>query len=202
MKNLLNYTSWGLGLLESEDEKKILAQLPPPISAAQFAEEIRLYPQDVRKYSHLWERIRPGYKIHYFPFKSNNPILGCFFYDKDVCVNQKVPIPPLVKAFIALHESRHCQQYQDGIIEKGYFTTVVEGDKEDFLVNYRQLEEDANNFALDSLSEGGFENFVLQEGSRLKGNESMGPQIYHMMREDIKKTGATTFADLLAFQIL
>jgi hypothetical protein len=202
MKNLLNYESWGSSLLESEGEEKILDQLPPPISAVQFAEEIRMYPQDVLKFSQIWQKVRPGYKIHYFPFKSNHPILGCFFYDKDVCVNQRVPLPPLIKAFIALHESRHCQQYQDGILEKGYFTTVVEGDKEDFLVNYRQLEEDANNFALDSLSEGGFENFVLQEGHRLKGNENMGSQIYHMMREDIKKTGATTFADLIFSQIL
>jgi len=202
MKNLLNYTSWGLSLIESEDEKKILAQLPPPISAARFAEEIGMHPQDARKYSQLWEKVRPGYQIHYFPFKSINPILGCFFYDRDVCINQRIHIPASVKAFISLHESRHCQQYAEGILERGYFTTVVEGDKEDFLVNYRQLEEDANNFALDSLSEGGFENFVLQEGPRLKSNENMGPQVYQMMREDIKKTGATTFADMLAFQIL
>jgi len=187
--------------MESETRQEILSQLPAPISAARFAEEIRLSPPDVRKFSQLWARVRPGYRIHYFPFRSVDPILGVFFYDRDVCVNQRVPVPPPVKAFICLHESRHCQQYEDGIFEQGYFTPVVEGEKEEFLINYRQLEEDANNFALDSLSEGGFQDFVLREGPRLKGNEDMGSQVYQMMRKDINQSGAQNFAELLAAQI-
>lgn len=201
MKHVRNYLSFNK-INESSQEFEILSSLPPAIDISEFTRRIGLNENEGERYTELWTQERPNFKIHFFPFETQFPILGVFFYGEDVCINSRALGPPHIKAFIALHESRHCDQYSDGIFEPQYFQTVVDGNEQQFLTNYRNLEEDANTFALETLTDYGFGNFVRFEERRIRGNENMGPKIYQMMSQDIERTGSTSMAELLASQIL
>ena len=63
------------------------------------------------------------------------------------------------------------------------------------------LEEDANDFAINGCKEMGLNNIVSSE-QRLRMNENIGDIVYNMMSSDIKRTGATTFSELLYSQVL
>jgi hypothetical protein len=67
--------------------------------------------------------------------------------------------------------------------------------------NYRELENDANNFALNSLKEMGL-NISISDENRLRSNENMGNNVYNMMSNDIIKTRSTTLSELFYKQIL
>jgi hypothetical protein len=201
MKHIRNYSSF-YNLNESKSESEILSALPPSIDISEFSRLIGLSGNENERFIELWSQERPNFDIHYFPFQSQFPIMGVFFYDKDVCINNKTFTPPLFKAFVALHESRHGDQYSEGIFEPGYFQTVVDGNEEEFLKNYRILEDDANTFALETLAKYGFGEFVRRDERRIRGNENMGRQIYEMMSQDIERIGATSMAELIASQIL
>jgi hypothetical protein len=201
MIHIKDYPSF-VGLNESVQESDILSLLPPAIDIREFTSSIGLSQDESGRYIQLWREKRPNFNIHYFPFKTNLPILGVFFWGNNVCVNSRSFAPPLVKAFIALHESRHGDQYSQGILEDRYFKTVLKGNEEEFLRNYIDLEVDANTFALDTLRDYGFSDFVSREGASLRVNEYMGSAVYRMMSRDIERTGATSFAQLIASQIL
>ena len=111
-------------------------------------------------------------------------------------------MPPHVKLFLALHESRHCDQHLQGIFMEGYYDTVVNGDKASFLQSYAELEKDANDFAFDSMRTIGFEREMNMEEMRLRGNERAGEMVYQMMTNDISRLNPTDFIDLLKKQII
>lgn len=66
---------------------------------------------------------------------------------------------------------------------------------------YRELEKDANDFAIDSMREIGFTREMDSEEYRLRGNEGAGNQVYAMMTKDINDMKPTDFFDLLRKQI-
>ena len=178
-----------------------LAGLPPSIEVETFSRQIGLNEDEAEKFTYLWQKSLPHFHIHYFRFRTHHPIMGVFFFGDIVCVNQLEGVPPLIKAFIALHESRHAYQWSRGIFEEKYFKPVVEERREDFLEGYSELESDANNWALETLRGGGFEDFVEKNGHRLRQNELMGGAVYNMMLRDIKMTRSASMADLIASQI-
>lgn len=148
-----------------------------------------------------WNQNRSNFKIHYFPFKTHKPIMGCFVGTDRVLINSTPPVPGDVKFFIALHESRHAFQEENGEFTPKYFQTVVDDNKEEFLRNYRELEEDANNFAFDACRTMGFRQLLSME-RMLRNNENLGNEVFGMMKDDLAKTNATTFFELLEGQIL
>jgi len=116
-------------------------------------------------------------------------------------LNERLPMPPHVKLFLALHESRHCDQHREGGFMEGYYDTVVNGDREAFLQAYRDLERDANDFAISSMRSCGFEREMNFEEMRLRGNERAGDMVYQMMSGDIQRMNPIDFFDLLKKQI-
>jgi hypothetical protein len=139
--------------------------------------------------------------VHYFPFTSNEPILGCFFGTDVIAINEKPRVPPEVKLFIALHESKHADQHLEGRFSP-YFETVKNGEMEAFLVCYARLEREANDFAVQAMREMGFNRFIGANETRLRGNEAMGPMVYRMMSSDIEKFKANDMFDLLSNQVI
>ena len=182
---------------------KIFESLTPEnqISIEQFLNEIKIPLSRVQQITEWWGQNR-DIKIYYFPFKSAKPIAGVFLGTDSIAINSSLPMPPHVKLFLALHESRHCDQHAKGIFVEGYYDTVVNGDKDSFLQSYRELEKDANDFAINSMREMGFEREMNMEEMRLRGNEGAGNMVYQMMSNDINTLNPTDFIDLLKKQIL
>ena len=110
-------------------------------------------------------------------------------------------MPPHIKLFLALHESRHCDQHREEGFMEGYYNSVVNGDKEQFLQTYPELERDANDFAVQSMRECGFDREMSFEESRLRGNERAGEMVYQMMTNDINRLNPVDFFDLLKKQM-
>lgn len=172
------------------------------ISIEQFLTEIRIPENRKQQIVEWWNQNREGIKIHYFPFSSPQPIAGVFLGTDIIAINSRLPMPPHVKLFLALHESRHCDQHSQDIFMSGYYDTVVNGDKEAFLQSYAELERDANDFAVDSMIAMGFEREMSMEEMRLRGNERAGEMVYQMMTNDISRLNPTDFIDLLKKQVL
>ena len=167
------------------------------ISIDQFLIEIRIPENSRQQIVEWWNQNRTNIKIYYFPFSSPQPIAGVFLGTDSIAINSKLPMPPHVKLFLALHESRHCDQHAEGILMPGYYDTVVNGDKDSFLQSYRALEKDANDFAINSMRAIGFEREMNMEEMRLRGNEGAGNMVYQMMTNDINRLNSTDFIDLL-----
>ena len=148
-----------------------------------------------------WKQNRSHIKIHFFNFSSPKPIAGVFLGTDTIAVNQRLPMPPHVKLFLSLHESRHCDQHAEGRFMSGYYDTVVNGDQESFLRYYRELENDANSYAINGMREMGFGREMDMEENRLRSNENAGPQVFRMMTDDIREMNPTDFIDLLKKQI-
>lgn len=177
--------------------------LPNQISIGDFVDRLNEKSRlsiDKETIVNWWENNLRSIKIHYFPFKLNQ-IMGCFLPGNIVCINSKSYSVSDIKLFIALHESKHVLQDKDDTMKEKYFKTVLNGDKEEFLINYRILENEANTFAINACKEMGFNNIVSSE-SKLRMNESMGEMVYTMMKNDIEKTGSTQLHELLLSQIL
>lgn len=172
-----------------------------PIQIEEFLEDIGIPSSKHQQIEEWWNENRKDIKIYYFPFKSQNPIAGVFLGSDSLAINSNLPMPPHVKLFLALHESRHCDQHSEDIFMSGYYDTVVNGDKEEFLQSYLYLERDANNFALNSMRELGFQREMDMEEMRLRSNESAGGMVYQMMTNDIKRLKPKDFIDLLKMQI-
>lgn len=173
----------------------------PTLTIEQFLKEIGL--ERDTKFSRIvqwWKTNRNNIKINYFSFSSPQPIAGVYLGPDEIAINQRLQMPPHIKLFLALHESRHCDQEAQGIIESGYYDTVVRGDMNSFLQSYTDLERDANDFAINAMTEMGFD--MRFEEARLRGNEGAGPMVYRMMTSDIARLRPTNFIDLLKKQIL
>jgi len=148
-----------------------------------------------------WNENRRNIRIHLFPFNSPQPIAGVFLGEDVIAINERLPMPPHVKLFLALHESRHCDQHREGRLMGGYYETVVRGDMENFLTSYSELERDANDFAINSMREVGFGREMDREEMMLRSNERAGSMVYQMMSADIQRINPVDFFDLLKKQI-
>lgn len=171
------------------------------VTIEQFLNQIGITQFKHQQIINWWSQNRSNIKIHLFPFSSPKPIAGVFLGTDTIAINQRLPMPPHVKLFLALHESRHCDQHSTGNFMSGYYDTVVAGDKEGFLRSYQELENDANNYAIESMREMGFTREMDFEEARLRGNERAGSQVYQMMTDDIRLYNPVDFIDLLKKQI-
>jgi hypothetical protein len=151
--------------------------------------------------SSWWNENRRDIRIHLFTFNSPQPIAGVFLGEDIIALNERLPMPPHVKLFLALHESRHCDQHREGRLMEGYYETVVRGDRENFLRAYSELERDANDFAINSMRQIGFEREMNMEEMMLRSNERAGDMVYQMMSADIQRINPVDFFDLLKKQI-
>ncbi len=171
------------------------------VSIEEYLKLIGISPDKHQQIIEWWNQNRSHIKIHFFPFESPKPIAGVFLGTDIIAINQRLQMPPHVKLFLSLHESRHCDQHAEGILMPGYYDTVVNGDKESFLRSYRELEHDANTFAINGMRQMGFEREMNMEESRLRSNESAGNMVYQMMTDDISRMTPVDFIDLLKKQI-
>ena len=171
------------------------------VSIDQFLEKIRIPEFKRPEIISWWNQNRTDFVIHYFDFSSPQPIAGVFLGENIIAINSRLPMPPHIKLFLALHESRHCDQHREGRFMEGYYNNVVNGDKESFLQTYMDLERDANNFAIQSMRECGFDSEMNFEEMRLRGNERAGDMVYQMMSGDIQRMNPVDFFDLLKKQI-
>lgn len=176
-------------------------ELPGLISIENFLSEIGIQENLIPEISDWWNQNREGVSIHYFEFGSRDPIIGVYIGENRVAINKKSRDLPDFKLFIAIHESFHCDQDMRGEMEK-YFNLVKYGNVTEFSNYYRQIEKEANDFAISSMRDLGFSRFIDSSERMLRGNEFAGSPVYSMMRRDIEKTGAESFKDLLLSQIL
>ena len=181
---------------------KLFENLNNPIGIEQFISNIGIPSNKRQRIIEWWNQNRSHIRIHYFSFSSPQPIAGVFLGVDEIAINQRLPMPPHVKLFLSLHESAHCDQHRQERFMEEYYNTVVRGDKETFLQNYRRLEREANDFAINSMREIGFEVEMRMEEQRLRSNEGAGEMVYGMMRSDISRLNPTDFIDLLKKQIL
>lgn len=166
-----------------------------------FLEKIRI-PEPLRPaIISWWIENRSEINLHVFPFNTPHPISGVFLGENVIVINESSQMPPHVKLFLALHESRHCDQHRDGVFMIGYYDTVVNGERDAFLQSYRHFERDANDFAIQSMRACGFGREMDFEEVRLRGNERAGEMVYKMMSEDIRRLNPIDFFDLLKKQI-
>ena len=192
MKNLKYFSA----LFESENISS------PGITIDEFCNRIGIYPAMIPSISEWWSNNRANIKIHLFSFGSPEPIAGVFLGDDTVCINENLRMPPHIKMFLSLHESRHCDQYREGIFMDGYYNTVLDNDLQGFLEAYSRLEIDANDYAIESMRQIGFTREMDREENMLRGNERAGNIVYRMMKKDIERLNPTDFFDLLKKQIL
>jgi len=184
-----------------EESKVAEGELPGLISIDDFLFEIGIRENLIPPISEWWNENRKGISIHYFEFGSQDPIIGVYLGENKVCINKKSRDLPDFKLFIAIHESFHCDQDMRGEMEK-YFNLVKYGNVTEFSNYYRNIEKEANDFAITSMRDLGFSGFIDFSERRLRGNEFAGSQVFSMMRRDIEKTGVENFKDLLLSQIL
>ena len=171
------------------------------VSIDEFLEKVGMPESKRPQIINWWNENRRDFIIHYFNFSSPQPIAGCFLDTNIVCINSRLPMPPHIKLFLALHESRHCDQHKEEGFMEGYYNSVVSGDKEYFLQTYAELERDANDFAVQSMRECGFDREISFEEQRLRGNERAGEMVYQMMTNDINRLNPVDFFDLLKKQM-
>ena len=176
--------------------------LPGKITIEEFVNQIRIPDFKKQDVINWWNENRKDFNIHYFPFSSPQPIAGCFLSENTIAINSKMMMPPEVKLFIALHESGHCNQHRENRFMEGYYNTVVQGNKEQFLQSYIELEREANDYAEMALNQIGFEQFCQSQIPRLRMNERAGEMVYQMMTNDINKYNPVDFIELLEKQIL
>ena len=181
---------------------KLFENLNSPIGIEQFLAEINFPPELRPQVESWWNQNRAEIRIHHFNFSSPQPIAGVFLGIDEIAINKRLPMPPHIKLFLALHESGHCNQHRDGRFMAGYYDTVVAGNKPEFLRAYLELEIDANDYAFNSLREMGLERLYQFEEPRLRGNQRAGEMVWSMMTADIARLNPIDFIDLLKKQIL
>jgi len=194
MKNLMTYRA----LLERNNS----AGIPGKVEPVEFLTNLGFQEQEIEIIARWMAENRGDINLHYFPFRSSQPIAGVFIGDRDVAINSKMRMPKEMLLFLALHESKHSDQYMDGDFESMYFDPVIAGDRDLFIRGYNELEKEANDYALAAMVDLGFSRFVETQERQLRSNELAGGMVYDMMREDIKKTGATNFQELIRAQVL
>lgn len=157
-----------------------------------------------------WYKNLAHIKIYHFEFSSPEPILGVILSKNEISINKtsnnpRLPLhkmPIFIKLFSALHESKHCDQHIENRFSNLYFDPVKEGDKYRFLKNYLELEKEANDFAINSLREIGFDLEMNREEINLRRNEEAGHMVYDMMTQDIRRFQPIDMIDLYRKQVL
>lgn len=147
-----------------------------------------------------WTQNRTQIRIHFFRFSTTEPIGGFILGENTIVLNDD-SMPPHVKLFLALHESRHCDQHLMGNSITQYFDSVTRGDKESFMRHYRELERDANDFAIQSMRACGFGRQMNFEEMMLRANEGAGDLVYEMMSKDIQRFSPVDLFDLFKKQV-
>lgn len=180
---------------------KIFESLSGEVSIDEFITKIGIDTDKKPLIIDWWNQNREGFKIYYFPFSCFEPIAGVFLDVDTVCINQNMNFRPFMKLFIALHESRHADQHREERFMSGYFDTVIENKKDEFLEAYKELEKDANDFAIQSMIECGFGDDMNRFGYQLRSNENSGRMVWDLMKRDIQKFKPIDFIDLLKKQI-
>lgn len=181
---------------------KVFENLNNPKSIEQFLEEIRMPQKFVPSICNWWNQNRSNIIIHHFEFTKGRPIMGVALSGNEIAMNKRFLVPPHMKLFQALHESKHCDQEREMKYSTEHFNAIVSGDKEQFLKNYLQLEREANNYAINSMKEMGLGKLIEFEEIRLRATELAGDMVFNDMREDIKKYNSTNLIDLFKKQIL
>jgi hypothetical protein len=151
-----------------------------------------------------WNENRSEIRIHFFRFNTTEPIGGIITDGNTIVLNDDLhirPMPPHIKLFLALHESRHCDQHRMGNSITQYFDSVVRNDRQSFMRHYQELESDANDFAISSMRACGFDRQMNFEERMLRANEMAGDMVYQMMSADIQRINPVDFFDLLKKQI-
>ena len=140
-------------------------------------------------------------KIYYFPFNTQEPIAGGIIGPNEIAINSKVPMPPEMKLLLLIHESAHLFQHEKQLFMGRYFDSVVNGNRKEFLDAYKELEKDANDYALKAVRELGFNRFGRPFETIIRSNEEAGPMVYDMMRADIEKYNPKNIFELIRKQI-
>lgn len=177
---------------------------PNKITIEEFVDKLRLPMEEKDVIIEWWNKYRKRFGILYFPFNTTEPINGVFIDENTIAVNSKEAhrLPSEILLYIVLHESRHADQEVNDKFSERYFNTVLNDNKEEFLKGYKELESDANDYAIKSMEEMGFDNFVNHMGRVIRGNEKEGENVWKMMKKDIEKFQAKSFSELLSKQIL
>lgn len=177
---------------------------PNKITIEEFVDKLRLPMEEKDVIVEWWNKYRKRFGILYFPFNTTEPINGVFIDENTIAVNSKEAhrLPSEILLYIVLHESRHADQEVNDKFSERYFNTVLNDNKEEFLKGYKELESDANDYAIKSMEEMGFDNFVNHMGRVIRGNEKEGENVWKMMKKDIEKFQAKSFSELLSKQIL
>jgi hypothetical protein len=173
-----------------------------PITIESFLPRVGIPNYLVDNISRWWHQNRSHIEIYLFRFNTNKPIMGGIIGKNKIAINESSRFPPHVKLFLALHESRHCDQYNEGIFERGYFESVKNENLKAFLGAYMYMERDANDFAISSMRACGFNREMDFEETMLRKNEEGGTRVYEMMRDDIARYDPDNFFDLIKMQIL
>jgi hypothetical protein len=181
---------------------KIFESLDITISIEDFLRRIRIPNHLISNIVSWWNKNRSHIDIYSFNFNTGKMIAGGIVGKNKIAINERLPMPPHVKLFLLLHESKHIDQHNEDRFMDAYFQTVVDGNKEEFLRNYTELEVEANLFTIEAMNELGFEREMRMESNMLRGNENAGEMVYRMMRSDIEKYGSNDFFDLIKSQIL
>jgi Zn-dependent peptidase ImmA (M78 family) len=170
------------------------------LSISAFLYKIDIYDKDIVEW---WDKnIGDNIKIYYFPFNTNQPMIGGMIGNNSIAFNSNIMLPSKLKLYVLLHEIAHIHQHSNNNFMDGYFNSVVENNEEKFLYSYKLLEKEANDFAINSMIELGFKDFIDKEELRLRANEYSGKMIYNMMKLDIKKYDPIDFFDLILKQII
>jgi hypothetical protein len=182
-------------------------QLTGEISVKEYIKKAipELDPDTTQRFCSWWSENRSGYKIYFFRFNSQMPIVGGIVENNGLAINQTIMgrMPPFMCIFLLLHESKHLDQNAKGDFMSGYFDSVVENNYDLFKSSYVRLEKEANDFAIEVMKQNDFysEEITRSEGM-IRSNERAYSDVYKMMQQDIKKSGAKDFFELIKLQIL
>jgi hypothetical protein len=172
------------------------------VTIEQFLQRIRIPNHMIPTIVSWWNQNRSEIRIHFFRFNTTEPIGGVIIDGNTIALNDdSMPMPPHVKLFLALHESRHCDQHRMGNSITQYFDSVVGNDKQSFMRHYEELESDANDFAIQSMRACGFDRQMNFEERMLRANEMAGDMVYRMMSDDIQRINPVDIFDLFKKQI-
>lgn len=182
-------------------------QLTGEISVEEYIKKAipELDPDTTQRFCSWWSENRSVYKIYFFRFNSQMPIVGGIVESNGLAINKTVMgrMPPFMRIFLLLHESKHLDQNAKNDFMSNYFDSVVQNNYELFKSSYVRLEKEANDFAIDVMIQNDFySDDIKRAEGMLRSNERAYSSVYRMMQQDIKKSGAKDFFELIKSQIL
>lgn len=179
--------------------------LPGKISIDEYVKQVlpQLDIETKKRFCDWWIENRSNYNIYFFKFKSNAPIMGGIVGEDSLAINHMIKrLPPHMSLFLLLHESKHLDQHANSEFMDGYFNSVVRNNFPLFVTSYRKLEKEANDYAFEVMQNLDIFNQELSRDRNIRGNEYAADQVFGMMQNDIKKTGARDFFELIKTQII